>query len=174
MNKDNSVRTATTKKRSAPARKPHRKRPEGDIRSYPIAIESWSWDYSFGLAFDKASPDPYAEYRHLTIRGHLIDMPDVKAETVELTFLPGDLDRQHNAKCGGPRTVGSLHLWRGRLTGLITMPRDALSPVLTMLAADRFHVVDIAAARLCYGRTMVIRYRIATTYDDEDSEETAP
>lgn len=173
MNKDKTDRTTTTKRRKAPARKPRPKRPEDAIRSYPVAIESWSWDYSFGLAFDKASPDPYAEYRHLTIRGHLIDMPDVKAATVELTFLPGDLDRRHSAERGALRTVGSLHLWRGRLTGLITMPRDALPPILTMLAAGKFHVVDITAARLHYGRAMVNRFRIAMTRDDEDGNEAA-
>jgi hypothetical protein len=153
-------RTRTKKRRRPP--------PHDDHARYIIAIEDWDWGYSFGLAGLKDSPDPYMEHRHLTITGRLIHPTGLKIESVELSTLPNpDLD-EHRRREHTPRAVGSLGAHDGRLDGLLSIPQDALTPVLQMLIAGRFKFVDMGGTKLRYRHALVKSFSLKTHPDEDD------
>lgn len=135
---------------------------------YLVAITGWDWEYSFGLERSKHFEGPYADYRHLQIDGKLIRPEIAAAETVELTVLPTTDISEARKRELKPQAVASLHLHQGRLTGLVSMPSDALAPVLYMLIADRFRYVSLHGPRLRYRQTLIHSYRLHATLDEED------
>lgn len=149
-----------------------KKRPLAPLRDehvrYLVEIGAWDWSYSFGLDDRKNSMDPYMEHRQLGITGTLIRPVIPSARTVELWLLPrGDLDEdmRRNDK---PTAVGSLSLHDGRLTGLLPIPMDSLTPILQMLIADRLKFVDIGGARLRHRRALVTSFSLETHIDEDD------
>jgi hypothetical protein len=111
-------RSIKTKRRRASMRDEH-------VR-YVVAIETWDWSYSFGLAGRKDSLDPYMEHRHFKITGKLLRPVDPKVNAVELWFLPADHLDEEKRKDLQPTAVGSLRLHGGRLNGLLSIPKDSL------------------------------------------------
>jgi hypothetical protein len=146
-----------------------RKRQQGDRAVYYVVeLETWDWSYSFGLDKTRYRDEPYAEYRHLEIKGKLLRPRDIKADFVECTFLPDVHLKEENRKSDEPRCVGSLHLDRGTLHALLFMPADALDPVLQTLTAGRMRYVVIDGARLHYRQALVEHYRVESNYDPDD------
>lgn len=171
MEKDGSKPAPAKQRKGTAARKQRRRRPEEEIETYRIAIDDWSWDFTFGQAFDRLSAAPHADYRHLTVKGHLLDMPRVKADAVELTFMPDSRLNPGAEAAGASGPAGGLHLWRGTLAGLLSMPMDILPSLLTMLIGERLRFVTLTGARLRYGRAQVRHYRLAMVPDDEGDDD---
>jgi hypothetical protein len=149
-----------------------RKRRRASVRNeyvrYIVAIETWDWSYSFGLAGLKDSLDPYMEHRHVKITGKLLRPVDSKVTAVGLHLLPRhDLDH-HERKDSSPLAIGSLSLRDGTLTGLLGMPKAALPPILQMLITGRFKLVDIGSARMRYREAPVRSFSMETHIDEDD------
>lgn len=108
------------------------------------------------------------EFRHLNIKGKLLRPRKVKADAVEVTLPPDAGLKEENRKQHNPRAVGSLILDRGVLQALLSVPADALDPILQMLTAGRMRYVVIDGAPLHYRQALVQQYRIESSYDAED------
>ncbi|MET4356917.1 hypothetical protein ABIC08_006882 [Bradyrhizobium sp. RT9b] len=135
---------------------------------YMVAIETWDWSYAFGLAGRKDSLDPYSEYRHLMITGKLLHPTNPSIGSVELWLLPTeDLD-EGKRKNEEPNSVGSLSVHDGRLNGLMSIPKNALTPILQMLIAGRFKFVDLGGTKLRYREALVRSFGLATHLDEDD------
>ena len=64
--------------------------------------------------------------------------------------------------------VGSLELYHGRMIGLLSIPSDALLPVLQMMIGSRFRFVVLGGDRLRYRRAAIRTYRLEMTIDEDD------
>jgi hypothetical protein len=149
-------------------KKRRRVAPQDELARYIVAIEGWDWSYSFGLAGRKDAVDPYMEHRHLEITGKLLRPVDPKIKTVELWFLPSDDLDEEGRKEHTPKAVGSLSIYDGRLNGLLSIPKDSLTPILQMLIAGRFRFVDLRGTKLRYRQAQVRSFRLETHIDEED------
>jgi hypothetical protein len=153
-------RSKRTKRLRAPSR--------DEYVRYIVAIGNWDWSYSLGLDDRKDSMDPYLEYRHLRIDGKLLHPKLPSVETVELHLMPrGDLD-QDRLKDDRPSAVGSLRVDSGRLTVLLPIPKDSLTPIMQMLIADRFRFVDMGGAKLRHRQALVSSFSLETHIDADD------
>jgi hypothetical protein len=116
----------------------------------------------------KDEPEIYSDYRHLELTGTLLRPTAIKAQMVQLVFIPDDRYNQDNWHLHKTGHVGTLSLHRGRLTGLFSLPSNVLPSLLTMLAADRFKFVTIAATKLRYGNAVAQDFRLDMNIDDDD------
>jgi hypothetical protein len=149
-----------------PAKKRARRVPQ--YAGYLVEIGGWDWSYSFAVGHDKRQLDPYSEYRHMKVVGKILRPAGLKAESAELTFLPKVEDNEANRMRQEPRAVGSLHLYSNILHGLLSMPADALPPVLTVLAAGKFKFVVLDGERLRWGKALIRHYSIDTFVHEDD------
>lgn len=154
------------------SKKQKRKRPRRKAREEPVyftvAVEDWDWSYSFGVNLMKDREEFYSDYRHLHLMGKLLRPASVKAETVKLVFLPDDRynrDQWHRHRA--PH-VGTLHLRRGHLEGMFSLPADALPAILTMMAAGRIRFAVLHSAKLRYGQAEVQGFRLEMNIDEDD------
>jgi hypothetical protein len=153
-------RSKKKKRRRAPRRDEH-------VR-YIVAIETWDWGYTFGLAGLKDSLDPYMEHRLLKLTGKLLRPIDPKIETVDIWLLPSaDLDEEKR-RDHQPTAIGSLSLRNGILSASLGIPKDSLTPILQMLVAERFKLVDISGARLRYREARVRSFSLEIHIDEDD------
>jgi hypothetical protein len=131
-------RSKRTKRLRAPSR--------DEYVRYIVAIENLDWSYSFGLDGRKVSVDPYMEHRQLMIGGRLLHPTSPSIKSVELCLLPRlDID-QERRKDDQPTAVGSLGVDDGKLTALLPIPKDSLTPILLMMIADRFKFANLGGA----------------------------
>jgi hypothetical protein len=153
-------RAKRTKRLHAPSR-------DAYVR-YVVAIESWDWSYALGIDDRKDSMDPYTEHRQLKIGGKLVHPTNPSIKAVELWLLPRrDLD-QDRRKDDQPTAVGSLRFDGGKLTALLPIPKDSLTPIMQMLIADRFKFADMGGARLCHRQALVSSFSLVTHIDEDD------
>lgn len=161
MEKDKTIQQTKRKKRQ-------RVPPQDECVRYVVAIEGWDWSYSFGLAGRKDSADPYMEYRQLAVIGKLLHPTNLSIQSVELWFLPTDDLDEDQRKNHTPKAIGSLSVRDGLLTGLLSLPKDALFPILQMLIAGRFKFVDLSGAKLRYREALVRSFGLETHIDEDD------
>jgi hypothetical protein len=131
------------------AKKERRRKPREEFVDYVVAIEDWGWSYSPSLDTDRHAADPYREFSDLQIRGHLLHPKGMKTDQVEITLLPSYDLLPEARKERQPRCVGSLDIYGDRIAGLVSIPMDALPPILQMLIGGRFQFIsmrDSAAA----------------------------
>jgi hypothetical protein len=135
---------------------------------YVVAIQGWDWSFYFSAGQSRQPSDQrYHEYRHLQVTGTLIHPARMKAQAAELTFLP---DYREDVQDMRPpaHMVGSIDSRRGRFTGLLTMPADALPPVLQMLIGEKFKFVVMSGEPTRYGHATIQSYRFEVTIDEDD------
>jgi hypothetical protein len=161
--------TDTAEKKPARRKKRRRVRPRNDPVSYIVEVTEWDWSFMFGAGASRLTEGTYSDYRHLNLRGNLIQPDQVKASEVEITVLPDRrLNEGDNHNGGGKPYCGSLNLHRGHFQALLPMPLDVLPCVLQMAVADRLRYVVITGDKLRYGRGSVHIYRLQRTIDEDD------
>jgi hypothetical protein len=148
-------------------RKPKRRQRDRNVY-YVVEIETWDWSYSFGLDKTRHRDEPYGEYRHLKIKGKLIRPQQIKTDSVEVTFLPDVRLKQEARGRDEPRCVGSLHRERAALHALLSMPADALEPILQMFIAGRMRYVVMNGTPFHYREALVEHYSVESNYDPDD------
>lgn len=170
MASETATAPVTAKKvKTAKAKKKRPGRPRDESIYYVVAIKDWEWSFMFGVSPRHESEGPYSDYRHLRLRGTLLRPKKVKAQEVELSFLPHhDLNESERKRQHEPKSVGSLQLYRGKLEGILSIPSDALPPVLQMVIADRFRFVVLDGDKLHYGQGRVRSYHLDMTHSDDD------
>jgi hypothetical protein len=150
------------------ARKPRRRSKAPQLAFYIVRITGWDWSYSFSVNSVSYRDTKYNEYRHLHVFGTLLLPLKIKVEKVKLVFLP-DIDPEEIKQQGEPpRCVGSLSIWQNALDGNLSMPRDALDPVLQMLLAGRFKYVVLNGEPMRYRKALIGNYDMATEVDVDD------
>jgi hypothetical protein len=134
-----------------------------------VQITGWDWSYSFSSNVTPHDDRQYGDYRHLLIRGTVLRPLRIKADTAELLFLP-NVTPAEMARCTDPppRGVGSLDVRGSILTGYLSMPLDALDPVLQMLLADRFKYVLLDGEPMRYRKAIIRHYEFTAQHNEED------
>jgi hypothetical protein len=142
---------------------------------YDVEITGWDWDLSFGVNIPKYEDRQYSDYRHLQIHGTLLRPRKLKVETVELTVLPNidpaAMELRHDQP--PPRAVGSVSVEGKKsegtkLVGNLSMPTDALGPVLQMLLAGRFKCVLMDGEAMRWRKALIRNYRLTAEHDEAD------
>ena len=113
----------------------------------------------------KDSHDPYLDFRHLELHGTLLRPSRMKADEVEVTFLPDRRLNESERKRDQPQSVGSFHIHHGALKFLILMPADALPCVLQMMIAGRMRYVEMNGDRPRYRQGRIRSYRLVRDHD---------
>jgi hypothetical protein len=149
-------------------RKRARKKASAEAVYYVVEIEDWDWSLSFGLQSMRGHEDPYSDYRHLNMRGKLIRPSKLECHKVELSFLPDtrlneDMRKQHT-----PVSVGSLNLCQGNMYGLLCIPSDAVSPLLTIATAGELRYIVMHGDKLRYGSARIKGFRVEMHIDEDD------
>ena len=109
--------------------------------------------------------EPYLEYRHPQIMGKPLRPRAMKAGGAELTFVPSIRMNAPNRLNDKPRAVGSLDLRDGLLCGVLSMPADALEPVMQMLIAGISPYVIMDGPKLRYRQCLLSHYRLEKNFD---------
>lgn len=118
-----------------------------------------------------AAPDrdvPYSDYRHLQLRGKILRPSKIKADTVELVFLPDRRLNEGERERDRPIGLGSLKLHRGHLQGIFPMPSDVMPLLLTMLTAEKLRYVVMNGAKMRYGHARIQSFRMEMSIDEDD------
>lgn len=139
-----------------------------DTMSYVVEFKGWDWSFSFGINRSKHFPGPYQDFRHLCISGTLLRPNNLKVNSVDVTLLPDvrlNLGVHSNDKLTG---VGSLQVLNGKLQALLSMPADALLPVLQVLTAGRLRYAVLEGEPLRYRQGLLHSYRLDMSIDEED------
>ncbi len=151
----------------APKTPPVRRRAFGTTRLI-AEIESWEWDYHFGVTKGPGSSDQWQrqEFRHLYFRGNLIRPSRFKLRKIKLTLIPDG--RDVDGTPSGP-SIGHLGRSRSQWEPLIGIPTSALSPILAVVDFYRLFVLEVGPDL----RSADIRsFSLRKTVDDEELLET--
>lgn len=130
--------TCHDRRPEAARKKKRRRAPRPEFVEYIVAIDGWDWCYSLSLNTDKHPVDPNNEYRHLRIDGRLLRPTGLKVDRIEVSLLPSVEMNHDKRKDAEPLGLGSLTTYDDRITGLISIPMDALPPILSMRIAKEF------------------------------------
>lgn len=139
--------------------------------SYVVPIADWNWSYSFGIGHSRFDDEPYSEHGHLHLIGNGIRPSRTKAETVEVFLMPDYGLNRARREGHKPESVGGIHVSRGRAEILLSIPTNALGPVLQMLSDGRFKFVALHGDLLQRGRARVRSYRLEMQIDEDDMPE---
>lgn len=161
----------TEPKPKAPRKPKRRRKPPEQVVDYIVAIEDWDWSYSLSINTDRHAIDPYHEFRHLQVRGRLLHPRGLKTDRIEITLLPSYDMLPEARKDRKPRCAGSLDIYDDRVAGLVSIPIDALPPILQMLIGGRFRFVEMRGARFRYRQALCNSFWLATRLDPDDLPE---
>ncbi len=156
-------------------RKNQRSRGQFQHDYYHVQITGWDWSYSFSTNVPKYEDARFSEYRYLLVRGKVLRPRKIKVETAELWFLPTikPEDFLPLPDQTPPRSVGSLNIQGSkancfRLLAYLSMPENALEPVLQMLIADRFKFVLMQGEPMRWRKCLVRRFEFTAECDEAD------
>ncbi|MCK1480608.1 hypothetical protein IVB27_39260 [Bradyrhizobium sp. 197] len=158
---------AASKPKAAGKAKRRRKPREPDV-AYIVAIEDWDWGYSFSLNAERQPIDPYHEFRHLQIRGRLLQPAGPKSDQAEISLLAAPDLIEERRKSFEPVALGSLSILTDRVSGNIGIPWDALTPILQMLIAGKFKFVLLRGTRFRHRSARLNSLRIETKLTEDD------
>jgi hypothetical protein len=82
----------------------------------------------------------------------LLHTKGLRTDRIELTFLPSTSLDPEARKALRPTGVGSLDGYGDPITGLMSLPQDALPPILQMLTGERFKFVVMHGTRFSHRR----------------------
>lgn len=133
-----------------------------------MAIEDCDWGYSFSLNSERKPIDPYHEFRHLQVRGRLLQPVGLQIGRAEISLLPSrELEDPQRRKLE-PIALGSLNASPDAILGNIAIPWDALTPILQMLIAGKFRFVLMRGTRFRHRNAKLNRLRIETKLTEDD------
>jgi hypothetical protein len=79
----------------------------------------------------------------------------ISSENVQVILMPSTVRTDEIYGGPEPSGVGSVSIFRGRFEALLTMPGDALAPVLQMLIAEKFRFCMASACVIGAQRSKV-------------------
>ncbi len=139
-----------------------------------MAIESWSWDYSLSLAWDRSrrTSDPLSESRTLEIkcRVHKSDGPAKAGLPVSIRVIVRPSFRE-DKRIDDKRefdSVGSLSRIHGGYEGVIIMPDDVLPTAATMLSSKTWRYLEFSCHKDARLESPIIGYYFKSELDPDD------
>ena len=150
---------------------PKKRKRQEEYVDYIVRIEDWDWALSFGLGTLKWSDEAYMDHRHLEIEGTLLHPTNAKTNRAHLTLIPRRDCHLEKREGDVPRAVASLDVHHGVMHGLLTMPLDALCPLISALIAERLRYVMMHGSRLRYRQALIRSYRFELNPDPDDLPE---
>lgn len=159
------TKAARKTRRTSPRRT--RRRSESIYYVVCLDTEDWDWSLSFGVSRIRADEGPYADYRHLVLKGGLLRPRKVKAAAVEVIFLPSSHLNEDSRQGSEPLSIGSISLRRGAMQMLLDMPADALPSTLPMVIAGKFRFVVVEGGLLYRGQAKALRFSLDMSFDEE-------
>jgi hypothetical protein len=147
--------------------KPRAQKAQSSVQ-YDVRLTDWRWEYGFsvGAPLGHGLPlEPYFDNREIELFGVPIRPNGLKAEAakIRLSFFVEVEDVKGRAP---PPSIGDLYLKDALLEAYVVMPTDVLPSLLTMLTADRFKRVSIAAPKLHYRTSKIQRVRFHRNLED--------
>jgi hypothetical protein len=103
--------------------------------------------------------------------GRLLHPKGLKTDRAEITLLPSYDMLPDARKEGKPRCVGSLNVYGDRIAGLVSIPIDALPPILQMLIGGQLRFVEMRGSRFRYRQALCNSFRIEMKLDPDDLPE---
>lgn len=153
-----------TSRRGTRTRRQHLEMPT----TYVVEIAEWDWSLSFGVDETRYRDDPYSEFRHFELRGKILRPTKLQPLQGVMHLLPDPrLDWSQREK-SEPRAVGSLNADNERLSGIISMPADAVAPVVQMLMGNRFRFLVLTGEKLRYRKALIRSYQLQMAIDEDD------
>jgi hypothetical protein len=108
-----------------------------------VQIDHWNFDYMFGISEGKFATG-YYDFRHIEISGTIVEPAGIKATKGQVTCMPDeDVAASPNHV---QRFVGHVYYRGEEYSAKLNFPRDALSPILQMLIAQRYRYLVFDAA----------------------------
>lgn len=138
-----------------------------EIVTYTVEIEDWDWSYSFGLN-SPTDDDTCFDFRHLYILGQVLRPTKLKAQKARITLLPTPEYDHGQRKDLKLLAVGALRLKPDELTGLLSIPADALAPILTVLGAGRRRYVVMRGAPRKHRQARLRSFSFDKTINEDD------
>lgn len=163
--------TEPTKKVSRNARR--RRKPTEEIIDYIVEIENWDFNYWLALNTLSNALDPYHEHRHVEIKGRLLRPTGLKTDHMEVSLFPSmslEEERRKNLK---PIAVGVIEAYPERLAASLSIPSDALTPILQMLIAGRLKFVVMRGSKFRYRSARLHSYSLGTKLEEDEHPEVA-
>lgn len=157
-----------------PTRKAKRRRkPIEEFVDYIVEIESWDFSYWLALNTLRNALDPYHEHRHVEIKSRLLRPGGLGIDRVVVSLFPSIGLEEERRKDLKPIAVGALEAYPERLDANLSIPSDALVPILLMLIAGRLKFVVMRGSKFRYRSARLHSYRMATKLDEDDDPEVA-
>lgn len=156
--------------KQAPTKWKRRRKPPEEFVVYIVEIESWDFSYWLALNAVRHALDPYHEHRHVEIRGCLLSPAGLKTDRIEVSLFPSISLEEEGRKDLKPIAVGGIEVYPERLAASLSIPSDALGPVLQMLIAGRMKFVVMRGSKVRYRSTRLHSYSLATKLDEDDPE----
>lgn len=63
-----------------------------------MAIENWDLGYSFSFNSDRQPIDPYDEFRHLQVKGRLLQPVGLRTDRVQISLVPRPSSRKNGGR----------------------------------------------------------------------------
>lgn len=145
-----------------------RRQPPEEFVDYIVEIDGWDWGYSISINAERRPIDPYHEFRHLQVRGRLLQPAGLKTDKTEISLLPSPELVTDRRKGFEPVALGTLDVRGDMIYGNIGIPWDALTPILQMLIAGRFKFVLMRGARFRHRSAKLRSLRLETKLTEDD------
>lgn len=158
----------TEPKQKAPRKVKRRRKPPEEFVDYIVEIESWDFSYWLALNTLRNALDPYHEHRHVEIGGRLLRPTGLKTDRVEVSLFPSTSLEEERRRDLKPIAVGAIEAYPERLDANLSIPSDALVPILQMLIADRLKFVVMRGAKFRYRSARLHSYSLGTKLDEDD------
>ncbi len=163
----------TDPKHKASRRATRRRKPTEEIIDYIVEIESWDFTYWLALNTVRNALDPYHEHRYVEIRGRLLRPTGLKTDRMEVSLFPSISLEEERRKELKPIAVGAIEAYPERLDASLSIPSDALAPILEMLIAGRLKFVVMRGSKFRYRSSRLHSYSLGTKLEEDEDPEVA-
>jgi hypothetical protein len=159
----------TEPKSKAPRRATRRRKPPEEFVDYIVEIDDWNFRYWLSLNTVRNALDPYYEHRHVEIKGRLLRPTGLRTDRVGVSLFPSISLEEERRKDLKPIAVGAIEAYPERLDANLSIPLDALVPILQMLVSGRLKFVVMRGSKFRYRSARLHSYTLCTMLDEDDA-----
>ncbi|QQO34261.1 hypothetical protein JJC00_00635 [Bradyrhizobium diazoefficiens] len=163
----------TEPKHKASRKTKRRSRPTEEIIDYIVEIENWDFTYWLALNSLRSALDPYHEHRLVEIRGRLLRPTRLESDRIEVSLIPSISLEEERRKDLKPIALGTIEAYPERLDATLSIPSDALTPILQMLIAGRLKFVVMRGSKFRYRSARLHSYSLGTKFEEDEDPEVA-
>lgn len=129
-----------------------RRPPQPEKIKHIFRIESWKFDYLFGVDVLPSRPGEYLDSRYLELEGHIIEPAKITAKRGKITCSPQasliGVDRPRVAPTKEKSAAVGAVYYRGKeYNAHLFFPGDMLPAILLMLSVEKYRYVIFEASK---------------------------